>query len=234
MKRLKGNSFMNNKPVITIDGPAGAGKSTISRKLAELLSFIYLETGSLYRAVAFQLIRQVFSGNEKQIECLCRDLKVSLIHREGQLHVLVDEENVTEKLRTEEIGLLASRVSAIPVVRETLLSVQRDIAKSGGVVAEGRDMGTIVFPDAEIKFFLDASVKERAERRHRELLGRGEHTCLRNVESDIILRDRQDRERSIAPLRPSHDAVVIDSTDKTISQVVDIMMGIIDNIWHDH
>ncbi len=225
---------MNNKPVITIDGPAGAGKSTISRQLAERLCFIYLDTGALYRAVAFKLIRRGFSGNEMQINSLYQDMKVTFKKREDQLHVFVDDEDVTGKLRTEEIGLLASRVSAMPVVREALLSVQRDIAKDGGVVAEGRDMGTIVFPDAEIKFFLDASVKERAGRRHRELLGRGELTCLRNVENDILLRDRQDRERSIAPLRPSHDAVVIDSTDKTISQVIDIMMGIIDNIWHDH
>jgi cytidylate kinase len=225
---------MDNKPVITIDGPAGAGKSTISRQLAERLCFIYLETGALYRAVAFNLIRRGFSGNEGQIKCAYLDMKVTLKNREGQLHVFVDYEDVTEKLRTEKIGLLASRVSAIPVVREALLSVQRDIAKDGGVVAEGRDMGTIVFPDAEIKFFLDASVKERAGRRHRELLEKGEFISLRDVESDILLRDRQDRERAIAPLRPSPDAVVIDSTDKTISQVVDIMMSIIDNIWHNH
>jgi cytidylate kinase len=224
---------MNNKPVITIDGPAGAGKSTISRQLAERLCFIYLDTGALYRAVAFTLIRRGFSGNERHIKGLYQDMKVTVKNREGQLHVFVDDEDVTGKLRTEEIGLLASRVSAMSVVREALLSIQRDIAKDGGVVAEGRDMGTIVFPEAEVKFFLDASAKERARRRHCELLGRGEFLSLRDVESDILLRDRQDRERSIAPLRPSHDAVVIDSTDKTISQVVDIMMGIIENIWHN-
>ena len=153
---------MNNKPVITIDGPAGAGKSTISRQLAERLCFIYLDTGALYRAVAFKLIRRGFSGNERELNGLCQDMKVTVKNMAGQLHVFVDDEDVTGKLRTEEIGLLASRVSAMPVVREALLSVQRDIAKNGGVVAEGRDMGTIVFPEAEIKFFLDASVKERA------------------------------------------------------------------------
>jgi cytidylate kinase len=234
MKLLKGYSSMNNKPVITIDGPAGAGKSTISRQLAERLCFIYLDTGALYRAVAFNLIRRGYSGNVQELNGLCQDMVVTLQDRAGQLHVFMDDEDVTGKLRTEEIGLLASRVSAMPVVREVLMSVQRDIAKDGGVVAEGRDMGTIVFPEAEIKFFLDASVKERVGRRHRELLGRGEITSRRDIESDMLLRDRQDRERSVAPLRQAHDAIVIDSTDKTISQVVDIMMGIIENIWHNH
>jgi cytidylate kinase len=224
---------MKNKPVITIDGPAGAGKSTISSQLAERLCFIYLDTGALYRAVAFKLISRGFSGNEPELYDLCQDMNVTVKNMEGKLHVFVDDEDVTEKLRTEEIGLMASRVSAIPVVRDALLSVQRDIAKDGGVVAEGRDMGTIVFPNAEIKFFLDASIKERTERRHRELLDRGELSCLREVESDMLLRDRQDRERSIAPLRQSNDAVVVDSSDKTISQVIDIMMGIIDNVWHN-
>jgi cytidylate kinase len=214
---------MKGKPVITIDGPSGAGKSTISRLLAERLSFIYLDTGSLYRAMAYHLMQKGYSGNIRELSDLCRNIRVELNDLAGRLHVFVNGEDVTLKIRTEEIGLLASRISAVPVVREVLLSVQRDMAAAGGVVAEGRDMGTVVFPDAEIKFFLDASERERAGSRYRELSERGVTASLRDVESDLLLRDRQDRERSIAPLIASPDAVHIDSTDKTILQVIDIM-----------
>ena len=225
---------MREKPIITIDGPAGAGKSTIGRLLADWLSFLYLDTGALYRAVAYYLTRKGFTGEEKELTGLCRRMHVKLKNQEGDLHVLVDSEDVTMKIRTERIGLLASKISAIPLVRALLLSVQRDIAMDGGVVAEGRDMGTVVFPDAEVKFFLDASVKERAGRRYHELLEKGDGVALRDVESDLLLRDRQDRERSIAPLIASQDAVHIDSTDKTILQVVDFMIGVIHKTWNIH
>jgi CMP/dCMP kinase len=225
---------MRKKPIITIDGPAGAGKSTIGRLIADWLSFIYLDTGALYRAVAYYISRKGFTGKMEELAELCRCMPVKFDDQGGYLHVFVDSEDVTMKIRTEEIGLLASKVSAIPLVRDVLLSVQRDIATDGGVVAEGRDMGTIVFPNAEIKFFLDASVRERAGRRYHELSGRGNSVNLQDVESDLLLRDRLDSERPIAPLIVASDAIRIDSTDKTILEVIDVMKGVINQRWNSY
>lgn len=220
--------------MITIDGPAGAGKSTIGRVLADWLSFLYLDTGALYRAVAYYLTCKGFRGKEEELPELCRRMHVKLNNQAGYLHVFVGSQDVTMKIRTEQIGLLASKISAIPLVRDVLLSIQRDIAANGGVVAEGRDMGTVVFPDAEVKFFLDASVHERAGRRYHELLERGDGVALQDVENDILLRDRQDSERPIAPLIVPPDAIRIDSTDKTISEVIGIMKRVINQRCDSH
>jgi len=222
---------MKKRPVITIDGPAGAGKSTIGRILAERLSFIYLDTGALYRAMAYRLNSKGWDGTEESLIKLCRRIKVEMRKVTGRLRVFADGEDVTQRIRTEEIGLLASRVSASPVVREVLLSVQRALAVEGGLVAEGRDMGSVVFPDAEVKFFLEASARERASRRYLELTER-DTVCLQEIEDDLLRRDSQDRNRLIAPLIIPPDAVIIDSTDKTISQVVGIMLSAIENSGH--
>lgn len=223
---------MSRRPIITIDGPAGAGKSTISKLLAFRLSFICLDTGALYRAVAYRLKNEGWNGETSSIGDLSRVLKVSLgRNEEGSVRVIVEGEDVSERIRTEEIGLLASRISAIPQIREGLLPVQREFGASGGIVAEGRDMGTVVFPDAEVKFFLDASLQERAKRRYSEMICKGERVNLPEVENDLHLRDSQDRDRSIAPLVIPADAVVVDSSNQSIPQVVDFMISVIERSW---
>jgi len=214
--------------VITIDGPASAGKSTVAKALSHRLSYIYLDTGALYRAVAYKM-KQVGISQEsiEQIEDLCPHIKINLKNLGGRMSVMVDDEDVTDKLRTEEIGLIASKVSAIPLVREILLQVQRDSGKNGGIIAEGRDTGTVIFPNADVKFFMDATVEERVERRYRELLERGERIDYQEIKRDLIRRDRQDRERNIAPLIPSADAVIIDTTRISITGVLETMISVI-------
>ena len=214
--------------VITVDGPAGAGKSTVSKILARKLSYIYLDTGALYRAFAYKVAGEgIPADDEKRLSGLCAGINVSLKNVNSNISIFVDDEDVTEKIRTQEIGMLASKVSAVPVVRKTLLSIQRETGKNGGIVAEGRDMGTVVFPDADFKFFLNASVAERSRRRFTELVEKGESANFEEVKRDLIMRDRQDSERKIAPLKPSKDSIVIDSTGMSITDVVENIMKII-------
>ncbi len=218
---------MKNRLVITVDGPAGAGKSTVSRILAKKLSYIYLDTGALYRAIAYQADREgLADAEESRLRELCEKTRIEF--RPGKsIRVIVNDVDVTDEIRAPEIGLLASSLSARAVVRKSLLFKQREIAGKGGVVAEGRDMGTVVFPWADVKFYLDASVEERAKRRCRELIGKGYAAIYDEVVQEISRRDRQDREREIAPLRPAEDAIIIDSTTEGIQEIVNKMMDLI-------
>ena len=207
--------------VVAIDGPSGAGKSTVARLLAERLGYIQIDTGAMYRAAAFLLTEGgIDLADLTEVETFCQDLEIRFELHEGKKLVYANNKNVTDLIRTPEMSLLTSRISALKPVRSALLKAQQRMGDKGGVVLEGRDIGTVVFPDAEVKFFLSASVEERARRRYEELLAKGEIVTLEETISDVAERDRQDSERAIAPLRQADDAVLIDSSLLGIDDVV--------------
>jgi CMP/dCMP kinase len=215
---------MGKKLLITIDGPAGAGKSSVSRILAHGLSYLYLDTGALYRAIAYKLIKEnKHVEDRKYLTNLSKSLNLQLSASGGTLRVILDDDDITDLIRTEELGVLASKVSALPVIRESLLPIQRQFGNYGGIVAEGRDMGTVIYPHADLKYFLTADLSERARRRHKEQLALGISVSLEAVEKQMALRDRQDQERAIAPLKVPVDAMVIDSTKRSIDEVVAVI-----------
>lgn len=209
--------------VIAIDGPSGAGKSTISRLLADRLGFKYLDTGALYRAVAFWLTSKGISpeAGDAEIEKALRGVAVSF----KDSSVYVNGRDVSEEIRSPEIGGAASVFSALPTVREFLLDTQRDMAKDGDIVAEGRDMTTVVFPDAWRKYYLDASEETRARRRYLQLLAGQKDITMAGALRDVRERDERDRNRAIAPLRKADDAVYIDSTDMTPQEIIARISG---------
>jgi cytidylate kinase len=223
---MKPKTIRPSKPIlITIDGPAGAGKTTVSRALAEAVGYNYVDTGALYRAVGLAAHREgVLSDDDDGLDRVCQGLSLIFQRAEGGTRLLLNGEDVTGLIRSPEMSMMASAVSARPVVREFLLSVQKELGRRKEAVFEGRDMGTVVFPDAEVKFFLDASPRVRAERRYREIASTASVT-LEEVESDIIRRDKNDSTRAIAPLKPAQDAVIIDSSDVSVEEVVDRMIA---------
>ena len=213
--------------VITIDGPSGAGKTTVSRILADRLGYKYIDTGALYRGVAFEARSKGLSpDDDKSLEGLCSTLKLKFVKNEKGLRFLSNGSDITDYIRTPEITMLASAVSARPVVRESLLDLQRDMGREKGVVFEGRDTGTVVFPDADLKFYLDASHKTRAFRRFQELKS---SQTIGEVEKDIKRRDEKDSTRALAPLKPAEDSIIIDSTDLSVQEVVELMISYIDS-----
>ena len=212
---------------IAIDGPAGAGKSTIARRVARELSFIYVDTGAMYRAMALYLLRRKVNRDDtEQIGNICQDAEISIEYKNGEQIVLLNGENVNSYLRTEEVGNLASVSSAVPRVREKLLSLQRKLAKDMSVVMDGRDIGTTILPDADVKIYLTASSLTRARRRYLELQEKGTVCNLDDIQKDIEERDQRDMSREISPLRQAEDAVLVDSSDLTIQQVVDRILQI--------
>ena len=214
---------------IAIDGPAGAGKSSIAKALSKRLGYIYIDTGAMYRAVAlFFVENNISDGTDSRIESLLEKLEISIKYEDGAQKVILNGEDVTDKLRLEEIGKLASKFSAIGSVREKLVALQRKLAQKENVVMDGRDIGTVVLPNADLKIYLSASSKVRAKRRYLELLEKG-HTDLdiNEIEDEIIKRDEADMNREISPLKQADDAYYLDSSDMTLEEVVSKILSMV-------
>lgn len=213
------------KLVITIDGPAGAGKTTVSRALADRLQYKYIDTGALYRGVAFEAkAKGVSLADEHQLEVMCNNLELRFVRDIKGVRLYLGESDISDYIRTPEMSMMASAVSARPVVRKALLGLQRKMGAEKAAVFEGRDMGTIVFPEADVKFFLTADLKIRASRRHKELEEKKIPQKLSEVEKDMQRRDNNDSSRKAAPLKPADDAILIDSTGYSVESVIEQMM----------
>ncbi len=207
---------------IAIDGPAGAGKSTIAKRLGKKIGFIYVDTGAMYRAMAYYFLQHnIDAKDENAIAAACPDVDVTITYENGEQQVLLNGENVNGVIRNEEVGNMASSTSVYPVVRKKLVELQRQLAKSADVIMDGRDIGTCVLPDAQVKIYLTASSATRAKRRYDELTEKGVSCDLAEIEKDIIDRDYRDMHRETSPLRQAEDAVLVDSSEMNIDEVVD-------------
>lgn len=217
-----------NRLIVAIDGPAGVGKSTAAKSLAARLGYLYLDTGALYRATAWAVIESGLDpADATAVAALLPSLSLQMPLHHGAVTVLVNGQDVTGALRTPAVSAAASVVSAVPAVRTWLLPIQRQIGAGGAVVAEGRDMGTKVFPAADVKFFLEADPNVRAQRRHRELVTAGHSGALEETTAELASRDTRDRSRAVAPLVPAEDAQHIDTSNLSATEVVDQMMAVI-------
>ena len=215
--------------VITVDGPSGAGKGTISRILAKKLGFHYLDSGALYRILGIAAQRhQVDTSNNKGLVTLAEHMDIRFDSSEtGDIKALLEGEDITQEMRTEDTGALASLVASHPLVRSALLKRQRMFATEPGLIADGRDMGTIVFPDAVLKIYLTASIEERAKRRYKELLAKGEDVSLRGLIEQVRTRDDRDMSRDASPLVPAEDAIELDTSEQTIQEVTDTVLNLV-------
>ena len=216
---------MDRKPIsVAIDGPSGAGKSTIAKRLAATLGFVYVDTGALYRAVGYAAVQAGIDCHDADaVTALLPAISVELTHVDGVQRVLLNGEDVSDLIRTPEISMAASAVSAIPSVRAFLFETQQEMARRHDVIMDGRDIGTVVLPDAQVKIFLSASVEARAQRRHKELIEKGQTVTFEDVLEDMKQRDYNDSHRALAPLKPAPGAVMVDTTDLTLEESVAYM-----------
>lgn len=214
---------------IAIDGPAGAGKSSIARAAAERLHYIYVDTGALYRTIGLAAVRNKTDiQNENEVKELLSKLEIRLVFLNGEQHVLLGDEDVSGEIRTEQASMMASKVSAIPAVRAFLLDTQRDFAKTDNILMDGRDIGTVVLPNANVKIFLTASPEIRAKRRVIQLEEKGIKCDYDEVLQDIITRDYNDSHREIAPLKPAENAIILDTSDMTLEESIDTLVKIVE------
>lgn len=212
---------MNKNYIVTIDGPVGSGKSTVGKLLAVKKGLIYLDTGAMYRVVALEAHRNnIGSSDEKALQELCSNIRISFKQQGHGQRVFSYDQDVTDEIRKPEISMLASRVSAVQSVRQALVPMQREIGRNGGIVVDGRDAGTVIFPNAWFKFYLDATIEVRAKRRYKELVEKNLKVRYSKIFNDIEKRDRDDSLRDISPLKPADDALIIDTTEMTIEDVV--------------
>lgn len=211
--------------IITLDGPAGSGKSTTARAVAKRLGYLYLDTGAMYRVVALAFLRADAAPTPEAAARLLPDLRIAVTHADGMMHVALNDEDVTRQIRTQEVGQMASQISTLRAVRETLVAEQRRIGREqdeavGGVVLDGRDTGTVVFPNADLKIYMTADLEERARRRQEQYAAEGRRISLEQVCAEIEARDQKDRDRDLAPLRKAEDAIVLDTTHRDIDEQV--------------
>lgn len=216
---------------IAIDGPAGAGKSSIAKLVAKKLSFVYVDTGAMFRTVAYYFLSQGKDPSDAEMVTEeCEKISISIEYKDGAQHIFLDGKDVSTEIRQEEVGKNASVVAKNQAVRNRLLALQRQMAEKQDVIMDGRDIGTVVLPDAQVKIYLTASASVRAERRYKELVEKGETCNLKKIEEDIIARDEQDMNREIAPLKQAEDAVLVDSSYMTIEEVVDKIIEIVEKV----
>ena len=208
--------------IITVDGPSGAGKGTLCYALAEKLGYALLDSGAIYRVTALAALqRKTDLTNESALAELARHLDIQFIPQNGEVNILLAGMNVSHLIRTQEVADAASKVAVFPEVRSALLQLQQDFAKNDGLIADGRDMGTVVFPNAQVKLFLDASAEERTKRRYKQLQNKGINGNFEQILAEIKERDFRDRNREVAPLKPAYDALLLDSTTLSIGEVID-------------